>query len=72
MAPRSQDRYFATARTEVLPWLPERVTRMLDVGCGAGATTAAVRAVREVAWAGGIEYVEAVAEQARSGAGSRR
>ena len=66
MAPRSQDRYFATARTEVLPWLPERVTRMLDVGCGAGATTAAVRAVREVAWAGGIEYVEAVAEQARS------
>jgi 2-polyprenyl-3-methyl-5-hydroxy-6-metoxy-1,4-benzoquinol methylase len=66
MAARSQDRYFATARTEVLPWLPERVTRMLDVGCGAGATTAAVRAVREVAWAGGIEYVEAVAEQARS------
>ena len=66
MVPRSQDRYFATARTEVLPWLPERVTRMLDVGCGAGATTAAVRAVREVAWAGGIEYVEAVAEQARS------
>jgi 2-polyprenyl-3-methyl-5-hydroxy-6-metoxy-1,4-benzoquinol methylase len=60
-----QDRYFATARTEVLPWLPEHVERMLDVGCGAGATSAAVRAVREVAWAGGIEYVEGVAAQAR-------
>jgi 2-polyprenyl-3-methyl-5-hydroxy-6-metoxy-1,4-benzoquinol methylase len=66
MATPSQDRYFATARTEVLPWLPARVTRMLDVGCGAGATTAAVRSAREVAWAGGIEYVEAVAAQARS------
>jgi SAM-dependent methyltransferase len=60
-----QDRYFATARTEVLPWLPDRVSRMLDVGCGAGATTGAVRAAREVAWAGGIEYVEAVADKAR-------
>ena len=61
-----KDRYFATARTEVLPWLPERVARMLDVGCGAGATTAAVRAARDVTWAGAIEYVEDVAEQARS------
>jgi 2-polyprenyl-3-methyl-5-hydroxy-6-metoxy-1,4-benzoquinol methylase len=60
-----QDRYFATARTEVLPWLPDRVGRMLDVGCGAGATTAAIRSVRAVAWAGGIEYVDAVAEEAR-------
>jgi 2-polyprenyl-3-methyl-5-hydroxy-6-metoxy-1,4-benzoquinol methylase len=61
-----QNRYFATVRTEVLPWLPQKVTRMLDVGCGAGATTAAIRAVREVAWAGGIEYVEGVAQQAKS------
>jgi 2-polyprenyl-3-methyl-5-hydroxy-6-metoxy-1,4-benzoquinol methylase len=50
-------RYFATARTEIEPHLPARVGRMLDLGCGAGATTAWVRSLREVAWAGGIEIV---------------
>lgn len=58
------DRYFTTARTEIFPLLPERVTRMLDVGCGAGATTAAVRQLRAVQWAGGIEYLPQVAVQA--------
>jgi 2-polyprenyl-3-methyl-5-hydroxy-6-metoxy-1,4-benzoquinol methylase len=61
-----QDSYYDTARTEIMPWLPPRVARMLDVGCGAGATTAAVRQVREVSWAGGVEYVEAVAARAES------
>ena len=55
------ERYYGTARTEILPWLPERVSRMLDIGCGAGATTAAVKRVREVRWAGGVEYVDGVA-----------
>ena len=58
------DRYYGTARREIIPWLPARVARMLDVGCGAGATTAAVREVRPVAWAGGVEYVEAIAAEA--------
>src|SRR5690606_40752272 len=58
------DRYYDTARTEVLPFLPARVTRLLDVGCGAGATTRAVAARHAVAWKGGIEYVDAVAAQA--------
>jgi SAM-dependent methyltransferase len=56
-----EDRYYGTPRTEILPWLPERVSRMLDVGCGAGATTVAVKRIRDVAWAGGVEYVEGVA-----------
>jgi SAM-dependent methyltransferase len=55
------DRYYGTARTEILPWLPERVSQMLDVGCGTGATTAAVKRVRDVQWAGGIEHVDGVA-----------
>jgi 2-polyprenyl-3-methyl-5-hydroxy-6-metoxy-1,4-benzoquinol methylase len=58
------DRYYDTARREILPWLPERVARMLDVGCGAGATTLAVKETRAVEWAGGIEYVDAVADRA--------
>jgi 2-polyprenyl-3-methyl-5-hydroxy-6-metoxy-1,4-benzoquinol methylase len=56
--------YYDTARREILPWLPAKVERLLDVGCGTGATSAAVRAVRPVAWAGGIEYVDAVADRA--------
>lgn len=56
--------YFDTARTEILPYLPRTVTRLLDVGCGTGATTAAVRAARDVAWAGGIEYLPDVAARA--------
>jgi 2-polyprenyl-3-methyl-5-hydroxy-6-metoxy-1,4-benzoquinol methylase len=50
-------RYFATARTEIEPHLPARVTRMLDLGCGEGATTAFVKAKRDVQWAGGIEIM---------------
>lgn len=57
-------RYFATARNEILPFVPGRVSRMLDVGCGAGATTAAVKASRDVTWAGGVEFVEEVAVEA--------
>ncbi|MCU0885942.1 MAG: class I SAM-dependent methyltransferase [Beijerinckiaceae bacterium] len=56
--------YFDTARTEIMPWLPGRVSRLLDVGCGTGATTDAVRKARDVIWAGGIEYLPSVAEQA--------
>ena len=40
-------RYFATARNEIVPFLPARVSRMLDVGCGAGATTASIKAIPE-------------------------
>lgn len=61
-----QDRYYATARREVLRWLPDRVTRILDVGCGTGATTRVVKDARPVLWAGGLEHAPAVAEQARA------
>jgi 2-polyprenyl-3-methyl-5-hydroxy-6-metoxy-1,4-benzoquinol methylase len=58
--------YFATARTEIKPLLPEKVGRMLDLGCGAGASVAFVRAERNVAWAGGIELMPEQAEAAKS------
>ena len=61
------DRYYDTPRREILPWLPERVVRLLDIGCGSGATTAAVRDARGVEWAGGIEFVDEVAERAEAG-----
>ncbi len=58
--------YFDTPRLEIMPHLPARVGRLIDLGCGTGATTAAVRAARSVAWAGGVEYLPDVAEQARA------
>jgi 2-polyprenyl-3-methyl-5-hydroxy-6-metoxy-1,4-benzoquinol methylase len=57
--------YFDTARREIAPHLPARVARLLDVGCGTGATTAFVKSLRNVAWAGGVEYLPDVAEAAR-------
>lgn len=62
-AKTAPDDYFATARTEILPWLPAHVARMLDLGCGAGATVAAVKHARDVGWAGGIELMP---EQAKA------
>ncbi|WP_051630669.1 class I SAM-dependent methyltransferase [Afifella pfennigii] len=58
--------YYSHARREVLPFLPERSARLLDLGCGAGATVAAIRGVREVEWAGGVELDPKAAAIART------
>lgn len=57
--------YFTHARQEIMPYLPERCGRLLDVGCGAGATVEAIRALRQVDWAGGVELDPAAAGLAR-------
>ncbi len=59
-------RYFATARSEILPFLPAKVVRLLDLGCGTGATIALVRKERAVEWAGGIEIDAPSAREARA------
>jgi len=56
--------YFDTARTEIMPHLPAKMARILDLGCGTGATTGAVRKARAVAWAGGVEYMPDIAARA--------
>lgn len=58
-------RYYGTARTEILPFLPARCGRVLELGCGAGATIAAVKQVRSVEWAGGLERDPGAAAAAR-------
>jgi 2-polyprenyl-3-methyl-5-hydroxy-6-metoxy-1,4-benzoquinol methylase len=58
------DRYYDTPRREILPVLPAKVERLLDLGCGTGATTAMVREARAVQWAGGVEYEPAMAARA--------
>ncbi|MGF1446479.1 MAG: class I SAM-dependent methyltransferase [Pikeienuella sp.] len=47
--------YFDHARAEILPHLPPQCGRVLELGCGAGATMALIREVRAVDWAGGVE-----------------
>lgn len=59
-------RYFDTARTEIQPYLPDRCARVLDIGCGTGATTDWIRTERSVEWAGGVELDPDAAEQAGS------
>ena len=56
--------YFSRARREIEPHLPASVNRMLDVGCGDGATSAFVKSVRSVEWAAGVEVNAAAAKQA--------
>ena len=65
MTASAPKRYFATARTEIAPHLPQRVARLLDLGCGEGATTCFVRSLRPVDWAGGIELMPDAATAAQ-------
>ena len=65
--PIMSKRYFATTRTEIFPHLPQNFNRLLDVGCGAGSTIAAIREMRGEGasfWAGGVELDEASATKA--------
>lgn len=58
------DSYFTRGREEILPLVPAGPLRLLDVGCGAGATLEAIRARETVAWAGGVELEPGAAERA--------
>ncbi len=56
--------YFATARDDLVAELPRPLGRVLDVGCGEGATGRALRTAG-ASWLGGIEIHEPSAEVAR-------
>mgnify|MGYP001469101607 CR=1 FL=1 len=58
------DRYFATPRKDILPYLPARIGRVLDIGCGTGATVALLRGQYSLEWAGGVEIHAASASEA--------
>ena len=59
--------YFSHARREILPHLPSKIEKCLDIGCGNGTTSAFVRHLHpEVTWAGGVELFPDAAENARS------
>lgn len=53
--------YFTNVRRDIETLLPEGVSRLLDVGCGAGFTAAWLKQ-RYNCWAAGIEVVPSVAQ----------
>ncbi|MHB8846669.1 MAG: class I SAM-dependent methyltransferase, partial [Nitrospirota bacterium] len=59
------EHYFSIVRSEILPLLPERTARTLEVGCGSGNTLAWLRQVRTIEWLGGVEVSSEAAESAR-------
>lgn len=58
--------YYAHAREEVLPHLPNTCERVLELGCGEGATLARIRGIKNITWAGGVEFSESAAAVART------
>jgi SAM-dependent methyltransferase len=57
--------YFSTARTEIAPLLPDGVLRVLEIGCGDGATLAWLRETGRCSRAVGIELHAPAAAAAR-------
>ena len=57
--------YFAEARPEMLPFVPDNCRRLLDVGCGAGGFGASLKQIRQIeVW--GVELVSSVAATAKT------
>jgi 2-polyprenyl-3-methyl-5-hydroxy-6-metoxy-1,4-benzoquinol methylase len=50
--------YFSTANTGILPLLPRSADRILDIGCGEGATLSWVKQTLHAKWTVGVELDE--------------
>lgn len=57
--------YFSQVRREIFPFLPEKIARVLEVGCGTGDTLGFIKQSGRCEWAGGIELVSSAAAIAR-------
>lgn len=60
------DDYFAHARKEILPLLPQHCGRVLELGCGSGATLGWLRQTQKASYTVGIEIAEGAAAAARA------
>jgi 2-polyprenyl-3-methyl-5-hydroxy-6-metoxy-1,4-benzoquinol methylase len=60
------DAYFDFARTDIAPVLPREMSRVLEIGCGAGATMKWLRTRHDVRYAVGIEVMPNMAKRAEA------
>jgi SAM-dependent methyltransferase len=60
-----EQQYFRQVRSEILPLLPERLERVVEIGCGGGYTLEHLRVTGRCQWACGVELFPAAARQAR-------
>lgn len=58
--------YFAHARKEIAPLLPPQCGRVLEIGCGSGATLGWLRRHKGASHTVGVEIFEAAAQSARA------
>lgn len=58
--------YFSNARVQIEPLLRKRTARVLEIGCGTGATTRWLRATGRIDSAWGMELMPAAANEARA------
>lgn len=58
--------YFAHARKEIAPLLPPQCGRVLEIGCGSGATLGWLRRDQRASCTVGVEISEAAAQSARA------
>jgi 2-polyprenyl-3-methyl-5-hydroxy-6-metoxy-1,4-benzoquinol methylase len=57
--------YFSNVRRDILPFLPAGAERVLEIGCGSGATLAHIKQQGLAAWVGGFEFDAEAAAVAR-------
>ena len=55
--------YFGGSRTDIEPLVPQSAGRVLEIGCGTGATIGWLRSIRNVQYAAGVELVPEVARR---------
>jgi len=56
--------YFTYTRKEITPLIPQKVDRVLEIGCGAGMTLSWIKVHKGCTWTCGVEISPAAAEQA--------
>jgi 2-polyprenyl-3-methyl-5-hydroxy-6-metoxy-1,4-benzoquinol methylase len=58
-------KYFEYTRNEIFPLLPDKITKVLEIGCGTGNTLEWLKAQKQCSWVGGVELYPDAAAKAR-------